>query len=145
MARHYNRVILIGNLTRDPELRYTPNNTAVADFGIAVNRNYQDGSGEWKEDTTFVDITVWGRQAENASQYLEKGNRVFLEGRLRLDQWETDSGEKRSKHGVTAERLSFLDSQGGPDGDAPEGGGAESPDEILDDVDVEETEDDIPF
>lgn len=142
MARHYNRVILIGNLTRDPELRYTPNNTAVADFGLAVNRNYQDGSGDWQEETTFVDITVWGRQAENASQYLEKGNRVFLEGRLRLDQWETDSGESRSKHGVTAERLSFLDSEGGPDA---ESGEAESPDEILDDVDVEETEDDIPF
>lgn len=142
MARHYNRVILIGNLTRDPELRYTPNNTAVADFGLAVNRNYQDGSGDWQEETTFVDITVWGRQAENASQYLEKGNRVFLEGRLRLDQWETDSGESRSKHGVTAERLSFLDSEGGPDA---ESGEAENPDEILDDVDVEETEDDIPF
>lgn len=144
MARHYNRVILIGNLTRDPELRYTPNNTAVTDFGLAVNRNYQDGSGEWKEETTFIDITVWGRQAENASQYLEKGNRVFLEGRLRLDQWETDSGENRSKHGVTAERLSFLDSDaGGPEGESTES--ADSPDEILDDVDVEETEDDIPF
>lgn len=139
MARHYNRVILIGNLTRDPELRYTPNNTAVADFGLAVNRNYQDGSGEWKEETTFVDITVWGNQAENCSQYLDKGNRVFLEGRLRLDQWETDSGESRSKHGVTAERVSFLDSDDG------EGSGEEAPDEILDDVDVEETQDDIPF
>lgn len=140
MSRHYNRVILIGNLTRDPELRYTPSNTAVTDFGLAVNRNYQDGDGEWKEETTYVDITVWGRQAENASQYLEKGNRVFLEGRLRLDQWETDDGENRSKHGVTAERISFLDNDGQSDGESPD-----DPDDILDDVDVDETEDDIPF
>lgn len=143
MARHYNRVILIGNLTRDPELRYTPNNTAVADFGLAVNRNYQNSNGEWQEETTFVDITVWGRQAENASQYLNKGNRVFLEGRLQLDEWETDDGERRSKHGVTAERMTFLDA---PDADgeaATEGGG--SPEEILDDLEAEETEDDIPF
>jgi single-strand DNA-binding protein len=142
MARHYNRVVLIGNLTREPELRYTPNNTAVCDFGLAVNRNYQDSSGEWQEDTAFVDITVWGRQAENASQYLDKGNRVFLEGRLTFDSWENDAGENRSKLSVTAERLSFLDSV--PE-DAEPGGDADSPDEILDDVDVDETEDDIPF
>lgn len=141
MARHYNRVTLIGNLTRDPELRYTPNNTAVVDYGLAVNRNYQDSSGEWQEETTFVDITVWGRQAENCSQYLGKGSRVFVDGRLRLDQWETNEGEKRSKLGVTAQSVIFLDA-------APEGegqGGGDSPDEILEDLDVEETEDDIPF
>mgnify|MGYP000342025356 CR=1 FL=1 len=142
MARHYNRVVLIGNLTREPELRYTPNNTAVTDLGLAVNRNYQDGSGEWQEETTFVDVTVWGRQAENASQYLDKGNRLFLEGRLTFDQWENDAGENRSKLSVTAERLSFIDSVG--DGEAPDAQG-DSPDEILDDVDVDETEDDIPF
>lgn len=140
MARHYNRVILIGNLTNGPELRYTPNNTAVSDFGLAVNRNYQDDAGEWQEETTFVDVTVWGRQAENASQYLEKGSRVFIEGRLDLDRWENDAGEPQSKHSVTANRISFLDSTGGPD--EPQG---ESPEEILDDVEVEETEDDIPF
>jgi single-strand DNA-binding protein len=142
MARHYNRVILIGNLTREPELRYTPNNTAVCDFGLAVNRNYQDSSGEWQEETAFVDITVWGNQAENASQYLDKGNRLFLEGRLTFDSWENDAGENRSKLSVTAQRLSFLDSA--PEGAEP-GSDAESPDEILDDVDVDETEDDIPF
>lgn len=142
MARHYNRVILIGNLTRDPELRYTPSNTAVTDFGLAVNRNYQDGSGEWQEDTTFVDITVWGRQAENASQYLTKGSRVFLEGRLNFDQWENDQGDTRSKLDVTAERLTFLDASSDEVEGEPQG---DSPDEILDDVDVEETEDDIPF
>lgn len=142
MARHYNRVVLIGNLTREPELRYTPNNTAVTDIGLAVNRNYQDGSGEWQEETTFVDVTVWGRQAENASQYLDKGNRLFLEGRLTFDQWENDAGENRSKLSVTAERLSFIDSAG--EGESPDAQG-DSPDEILDDVDVDETEDDIPF
>lgn len=142
MARHYNRVVLIGNLTREPELRYTPNNTAVTDIGLAVNRNYQDGSGEWQEETTFVDVTVWGRQAENASQYLDKGNRLFMEGRLTFDQWENDAGENRSKLSVTAERLSFIDSAG--EGEAPDSQG-DSPDEILDDVDVDETEDDIPF
>jgi single-strand DNA-binding protein len=145
MARHYNRVILIGNLTREPELRYTPNNTAVTDLGLAVNRNYQDGSGEWQEDTAFVDVTVWGRQAENASQYLDKGSRVFIEGRLTFDQWENDAGENRSKLSVTAEKVEFLDSaeqSDGPESGAP---GGDSPDEILDDVDVEETEDDIPF
>lgn len=142
MARHYNRVVLIGNLTREPELRYTPNNTAVTDIGLAVNRNYQDGSGEWQEETTFVDVTVWGRQAENASQYLDKGNRLFLEGRLTFDQWENDAGENRSKLSVTAERLSFIDSAG--EGEAQDSQG-DSPDEILDDVDVDETEDDIPF
>lgn len=138
MARHYNRVILIGNLTREPELRYTPNNTAVTDLGLAVNRSYQDGSGEWQEDTVFVDVTVWGRKAENASQYLEKGSRVFIEGRLTFDQWETDGGENRSKLSVTAEQVEYLDGSG-------DGKNQDAPDEVLDDVDVEETEDDIPF
>lgn len=142
MARHYNRVTLIGNLTRDPELRYTPNNTAVVDYGLAVNRNYQDSSGEWQEETTFVDITVWGRQAENCSQYLSKGSRVFVDGRLRLDRWETDEGDRRSKHGVTAQQVIFLDAAEGAAGDGP---GGESPDEILEDLEAEETEDDIPF
>jgi single-strand DNA-binding protein len=143
VARHLNRVFLIGNLTREPELRYTPNDTAVASFGLALNRSYQDQSGEWQEETDFVDITVWDRQAENASQYLEKGSRVFLEGRLDHQTWETDEGERRSKLEVTARNLIFLDAPGGmaegEEGDA---------EEILDDFedfDVEETEDDIPF
>lgn len=140
MARHYNRVILIGNLTREPELRYTPNNTAVCDIGLAVNRNYQDGSGEWQEEVAFVDVTVWGRQAENASQYLDKGSRVFIEGRLSFDQWENDAGEQRSKLSVTAEKMEFLDSA-----DPDEAGESNSPDEILDDVESPGTEDDIPF
>ncbi len=143
MARHLNRVFLIGNLTRDPELRYTPNNTAICEFGLAVNRNYQDSSGEWQEDTAFVDINVWGRQGENASQYLEKGSRAFIEGRLDFSSWENNEGDRRSKLEVTAQRVIFLDpAQGG--GAAPEAGG-DSPEEIMDDLEVEETEDDIPF
>lgn len=143
MARHLNRVFLIGNLTRAPELRYTPNDTAVADFGLALNRSYQDSSGEWQEETDFVDITVWGRQAENASQYLDKGSRVFIEGRLDYQSWETDDGQRRSKLEVTAQRVIYLDAAG-----ASESGGQESPEEILDDFDdfdAEGAEDDIPF
>lgn len=141
MARHLNRAFLIGNLTRDPELRYTPSNTAVAEFGMALNRSYQDSEGEWQEETDFVDITVWGRQAENCSQYISKGSRIFIEGRLNYDSWETEEGQRRSKLGVTARNVIFLDApteeQPGESGDTPE--------EILDDLEVGETEDDIPF
>jgi len=143
VARHINRVFLIGNLTREPELRYTPNDTAVASFGLAMNRSYQDQSGEWQEETDFVDITVWSRQAENASQYLDKGSRVFLEGRLDHQTWETDEGDRRSKLEVTAQQLIFLDASG-----SAETAGEGTPEEILDDFedfDMEETEDDIPF
>ncbi len=141
MARHLNRVFLIGNLTRDPELRYTPSNTAVAEFGMALNRSYQDSDGEWQEETDFVDITVWGRQAENCSQYIGKGSRIFIEGRLNYDSWETEEGQRRSKLGVTARNVIFLDA---PSEEAP-GETGESPEEILDDLEVGETEDDIPF
>ena len=145
MARGFNRVLLIGNLTRDPELRYTPSNTAVADIGLAVNRTYRDASGETQEDVTFVDITVWGRSAENCSQYLSKGSPVFVEGRLTLDQWENNEGQRRSKLKVTAQRVDFLGAPGGagkPDAASP---GSETPEQILEDVTVDETEDDIPF
>ncbi len=148
MARGLNRVFLIGNLTRDPELRYTPNNTAVADMGLAVNRTYRDQSGETQEDTTFVDITAWGRQAENCSQYLAKGSPVFVEGRLTFESWENNEGQRRSKLKVTAQRIDFLGSGQQTEGaektqSAP--AAQDSPEEILDDVDLEETEDDIPF
>lgn len=143
MARHLNRVFLIGNLTRDPELRYTPNNTAIAEFGLAVNRNYQDSSGEWQEETAFVDINVWGSQGENCSNYLEKGSKVFLEGRLDFNSWENDQGDRRSKLEVTAQRVIFLDSVEGAGGGAP--GGTDDPEEIMDDLEIDETEDDIPF
>ncbi len=107
-----NKVMLMGNLTRDPELRYIPSGTAVAKFGLAVNREYQDrASGEKKENVCFVDITVWGKQAEVCNQYLSKGRPVFIEGRLEFSSWETKEGEKRSKLEVVGERVQFLGSR----------------------------------
>jgi single-strand DNA-binding protein len=107
-----NRVLLIGNLTRDPELRYTPKGTAVTEIGLAVNRSYSGEDGERKEETTFVDVTLWARQAEIAGQYLKKGRPVFIEGRLQLDTWDDkQTGQKRSKLRVVAESLQLLGSR----------------------------------
>jgi single-strand DNA-binding protein len=112
----YNKVLLMGNLTRDPEVRYTPKGTAIANLGLAVNRVYTTEGGEQKEEVTFIDIEVWGRQAETAGQYLSKGRPVFVEGRLKLDSWEDkESGQKRNKLKVVAERVQFL---GAPRGGA---------------------------
>src|SRR6201984_2492165 len=108
-----NRVLLIGNLTRDPEVRYTPKGTAVADVGLAVNRIYSGEDGEKKEETTFVDVTLWARQAEIAGQYLKKGRPVFIEGRLQLDTWDDkQTGQKRSRLRVVAENMQLLGSRG---------------------------------
>jgi len=108
-----NRVLLIGNLTRDPEVRYTPKGTAVADIGIAVNRGYSGEDGEKKEEVTFVDVTLWGRQAEVAQEYLKKGRQVFIEGRLQLDTWDDkQTGQKRSRLRVVAENMQMLGSRG---------------------------------
>jgi len=108
----YNKVILVGNLTRDVELKYTPTGTAIAKFGLATNRTYKDPqTGENKQETMFIDITVFGRSAEIANQYLSKGRRVLVEGRLVLDQWVDSSGQKRSKHSVVAEKVQFMDSK----------------------------------
>ncbi len=115
----YNRVILVGNLTRDVELRYTPSQTAVTDIGLAVNDRRKTPAGEWVDETTFVDVTLWGRTAEVASQYLSKGSPVLIEGRLKLDTWETD-GQKRSKLKVVGERMQML---GGKSASRPENGG----------------------
>jgi single-strand DNA-binding protein len=107
-----NRVLLIGNLTRDPEVRYTPKGTAVTEIGLAVNRSYTGEDGERKEETTFVDVTLWARQAEIAGQYLKKGRPVFIEGRLQLDTWDDkQTGQKRSKLRVVAENLQLLGSR----------------------------------
>jgi len=107
-----NRVLLMGNLTRDPELRYTPKGTAVADIGLAVNRIYTGEDGDKKEETTFVDVTIWARQAEVAGQYLKKGRPVFIEGRLQLDTWDDkQTGQKRSRLRVVAENLQLLGSR----------------------------------
>src|SRR5580693_8959332 len=112
----YNKVLLMGNLTRDPEVKYTPKGTALANLGISVNRVSTTETGEQKEEVTFVDVEVWGRQAETAGQYLAKGRPVFIEGRLKLDSWEDkESGQKRNKLKVVAERVQFL---GAPRGGA---------------------------
>jgi len=103
----FNKVILIGHLTRNPELRYIPNGTPVASFGLAVNRKYKQGE-ELKEEVCFVDIVVFGRQAEHCSQYLTKGNGVVVDGRLQQRRWETEDGQKRSKHEVQAQTVTFL-------------------------------------
>ena len=114
----FNRVILVGNLTRDPELRYIPSGTAVTEIGLAVNDRRKNASGEWVDETTFVDVTLWGRTAEIASEYLSKGAPVFIEGRLKYDTWEAD-GQKRSKLRVVGERMQLI----GPRGERPRGGG----------------------
>ena len=111
-----NKVMLMGNLTRDPELRYTPSNTPVATIGIAVNRRWRNQSGEDQEETTFVDCEAWGRTAEVMSQYLQKGRPVFVEGRLRLDQWQDREGNNRSRLKVVIEGFQFIDSRGGEGG-----------------------------
>ena len=117
-----NRVFLMGNLTRDPELRYIPSGTAVANLGLAVNRRYKDPNGNLQEEVCYVTVVVWGRQAETASQYLTKGRPVFVEGRLQYRTWEQD-GKKRSTLEVRCERLQFLGSK--PGTDAPASGEAE--------------------
>ena len=108
-----NKVFLIGNLTRDPELRYTPGGTAVANLGIAVNRKFKDSTGELKEEVCFLTVTVWDKQAEACCQYLSKGRPVFVEGVLQSRFWETNEGQKRSAIDVRAERVQFLGSYGG--------------------------------
>ncbi len=111
----FNRVILLGNLTRDPELRYIQSGMAVSELGLAVNDRRKTATGEWVDEPTFVDVTVWGRQAETASEYLTKGSPVLIEGRLKLDTWEKD-GQKRSKLKVVCEILRLVGSRGGPGG-----------------------------
>lgn len=118
----FNKVILMGNLTRDPELRYTPKGTAIAKIGLAVNRVWSNEAGEKKDEVTFVDVDVFGRTAENVGQYMRKGRPILVEGRLKLDQWDDkQTGQKRSRIGVVAESVQFLGSSPKSD-DAPSGG-----------------------
>jgi single-strand DNA-binding protein len=119
----FNRVILVGNLTRDPELRYIPSGTAVTDIGLAVNDRRKNAQGEWVDETTFVDVTLWARLAEIASEYLNKGSPVLIEGRLKLDTWEKE-GKKQSKLRVVGERMQMLGSRG--QGGAPASGGGQA-------------------
>lgn len=119
---NFNKVILAGNLTRDPELRYTPKGTAIARLGLAINRKWKSETGEMKEDVTFVDVDAFGKTAEVIGQYLKKGRPILIEGRLRYETWEDkQSGQKKSKLGVVMETFQFLDSGGsrGEGGDAP--------------------------
>jgi single-strand DNA-binding protein len=118
----FNRVILMGNLTRDVEVKYLQSGMAVAEIGLAVNDRRKNQQGEWVEEVTFVDITLWGRTAEVAGEYLSKGSPVLIEGRLKLDQWETE-GQKRSKLKVIGERMQMLGGRGGQGGGGQGGGG----------------------
>jgi len=130
-----NKVFLMGNVTRDPELRYTPSGLAVVDIGLAVNRKYRASEGgDLREETTFVDITFWGKKAETLGKFISKGRPLFVEGRLKLDTWTNNDGQKRSKLKVTGENFQFLGSAG-----AGQGQQAGAPDALADE------EDDIPF
>jgi len=140
-----NKVMLIGNLTRDPELRQTPKGTAVAQFGLAVNRNFRGEDGQSREETTFVDLEAWGKQAEVISKYLSKGRPVFIEGRLKLDQWEDkNGGGKRSKMRVVVENFQFLGSKQSEDGGGP-GEPAGPPRRSEEHAPSGSVDDDVPF
>jgi single-strand DNA-binding protein len=128
----FNKVILIGNLTRDPELRYTPQGTSVCNFGIAVNRKYKQAD-EMKEEVTFINVVVFGKQADTCGQYLNKGSAVLVEGRLQERRWETEEGQKRSKHEVVAQSVRFLPRKSDSAGAGmPRGEMSTPPDETTD-------------
>jgi single-strand DNA-binding protein len=136
----YNKVILIGNLTKDPEVRYTPSGTPVANFSLAVNRKYKQGE-ELKEEVCYIDIVVFGKQAENCGQYLNKGQSVVVDGRLQQRRWETDDGQKRSKHEVVAQEVRFMPKRG----DAPSAAGkAGAPPEDVEPA-LGGADNDVPF
>lgn len=118
---NYNRVILAGKLTRDPEIRHTPKGAAVCKIGIAINRKWKDADGQSREEATFVDVDAFGKQAEVIGQYLKKGRAILLEGRLKLDQWDDkQTGQKRSRLGVILESFSFIGGDKREDGETPE-------------------------
>ena len=115
----YNKVLLMGNLTRDPQLKQTPNNMSVAEIGLACNRKFKGKDGEMREETTFVDCEAWGRTAETMAKYLSKGRPVFVEGRLKLDQWQDKDGNNRSKLKLVIENFQFIDSRGSQTSEPP--------------------------
>jgi single-strand DNA-binding protein len=119
---NYNKIILVGNLTRDPQLSYLPNQTPVVELGLAVNRKWKDQSGQQREDVCFIDCRAYGKPAEILNQYMSKGRQILIEGRLQFDQWTDKDGNKRSKHRVAVENFQFLDSGQGQ-GRAPQQGG----------------------
>jgi len=138
---NFNKVLLIGNLTRDPQLSYLPSQTAVVDFGLAVNRRWKGQDGENREETCFIDCRAFGRQAENINKYLSKGRQLLVEGRLTFNSWTAQDGTKRSKHRVTVERFQFL---GGPSAAVQL---EQSPPDSSEDSQAEQQggNDDIPF
>ena len=138
-----NKVLLIGNLTRAPELRYTPSGTAVADLRLAVNRNYSTQSGEKREETCFLTVVVWGKQAESCGEYLDKGSQVFVEGRLQTRDWEGKDGQKRTSTEVVAERVQFMSRTKGGAGGAPAAVPAAAP--AFGGDEGQGGEDDVPF
>ena len=140
----YNKVIIVGNLTRDPELKNTTGGTSVADLGIAINDNYKNKAGETVEQTTFVDVVVWGRQAETANEFLSKGSSVLIEGKLQLDQWDAEDGSKRSKMRVRADRVQFLSTKSQSTGGRPSSVHDEKPNKDVP-ADFGDDDDDIPF
>ena len=155
MARSLNQVFLMGNLTRDPELRQTPSGQNVCSFSLALNRSYKDASGEWQEATDYIDIVAWGPLGERVNQYLSKGRRCLVQGRLQSRSWEQE-GQKRSKVEVLANDVTFLDSrgfneEGGNGGGASAPAGKPAPSKKQDDVVIEDIGDepinldDIPF
>ena len=119
MALNINKVMLAGNLTRDPQLKFTANEKCVANFGLAINKKWRGGDGETKEETTFIDVECWGRTAELVGQYLTKGRNCFIEGSIKLDQWEAQDGTKRSKLSVRAETVQFIGNLGEGQQSAP--------------------------
>ena len=142
----YNKVILMGNLTRDPELKYLPSGSAVANIGLAVSRNWTDReSGEKREEVCFVDLEAFGRTAETMNEYLQKGRPVLIEGRLRYRTWETDDGQRRGKHDIFVERFQFVGSRQ----DGSEQGGYSQPGDTAPQSSARDaeptTDDDIPF
>jgi single-strand DNA-binding protein len=144
-----NKVMLIGNLTRDPELRYTPSGTPVTDLRLAINNTWTGKDGQKREDTVFVDVTLWSRQAEVASEYLSKGRPVFIEGRLQLDQWEGKDGQKQSRLRVVAQSMQLLgsrgDSSGKPQRSAPPASAEEEQPDFYDAPEEQSGEEKIPF
>ncbi|MFP4027216.1 MAG: single-stranded DNA-binding protein [Candidatus Brocadiia bacterium] len=160
---NFNKVFLMGNLTRDPELRYTPSGTSLCEFGMATNRTWTNRDGEQREEACFVDITMWGRRGEVISEYFSKGDPIFIEGRLKLDQWETADG-RRSKLTVVAENFEFIGGRGPSGGSSrgkSQGGGSGQPkkqppkkqqqkqqkpdQEPAEDVGFDVSDDEIPF
>lgn len=143
---NYNKVLLMGRLTRDVELKFTPNNQPVANIGLAVNRRYRTKEGENREETSFIDCEAWGRTAEVMNQYLSKGKPVFVEGRLKLDQWQDKDGTNRSKLRVVVESFEFIDSRGeGGGGSSQHATSASSADGSQSGQHQPIEEDDIPF